>query len=151
MKNNKSKKMFVGVVGIFVILVITVNVLTNDHEEKENETLSRLQTNTDTYSSDTYSSDTYSSNNYSSNTYSSKTCKYTDIELTVYAEHLVEEKLKNPKSAHFSNVEVVKASDEILVTGKVEATNSFGAVVSNGFIVTFEADGSATGDVIFTE
>lgn len=141
MKNNKSMKIidkaFVGVVGVFVILVITVNVLTNGYEEKENETLSRLKTNTKTYNA--------------TKTYSSNTCKYTDIELKVYAEHLVEEELKNPKSADFSNVEVVKASDEILVTGRVEATNSFGAIVSNGFIVTFEADGTATGDVIFTE
>lgn len=141
MKNNKSMKIidkaFVGVVGVFVILVITVNVLTNGYEEKENETLSRLKTNTKEYNS--------------TKTYSSNTCKYTDIELKVYAEHLVEEELKNPKSADFSNVEVVKASDEILVTGRVEATNSFGAIVSNGFIVTFEADGTATGDVIFTE
>lgn len=141
MKNNKSMKIidkaFVGVVGVFVILVITVNVLTNGYEEKENETLSRLKTNTKTYNA--------------TKTYSSNTCKYTDIELKVYAEHLVEEELKNPKSADFSNVEVVKASDEILVTGRVEATNSFGAIVSNGFVVVFEADGTATGEIAFTE
>lgn len=141
MKNNKSMKKidkaFIGVIGVFVILVITVNILTNGYEKKENESLARLETNTKTYNT--------------TKDYSSNTCKYTDIELKVYAKHLVEQELKNPKSADFSNVEVVKASDEILVTGKVEATNSFDAIVSNGFIVTFEADGTATGEVAFTE
>lgn len=93
-------------------------------------------------------------NNYSYNSYkssSSSSCKYTDSELIAYAKHSVENKLKNPKSADFSNVDIVKTSDSILVTGKVSATNSFGGVVSNGFIVTFEADGTATGDVTFTD
>lgn len=87
-----------------------------------------------------------SSSNSSSNA-SSSSSKYTDEEIWVIAKHVVEEKLKSPKSAEFpyiKEVTITRRSDSIIVKSYVDADNSFGAKIRNNFTVVLSADGKNT-------
>lgn len=60
-----------------------------------------------------------------------------------FAKNAVKDKLKSPTTAEFSNVKAVKAeANYCLVTGNVDAQNSFGAMIRNSFTVEIEADGN---------
>ena len=81
------------------------------------------------------SSDTYSSN--SSSSYSSND---REGEAWVCAMKVVEDNLKSPSSADFCKMYEATITDlgddEYMITGYVDAENSFGATIRNDFIVT---------------
>lgn len=61
-----------------------------------------------------------------------------DFGIQVVAEKWVRQKLKNPAGAEFSPYSETTfrhAGDTVFVTGWVDATNSFGAVIRNSYIV----------------
>lgn len=65
-----------------------------------------------------------------------------EIEVRVLTKKLIKDNLKNPSGAKFCGYDELHINQEengtFLVTGWVDATNSFGAVLRNDFQVTFE-------------
>lgn len=56
-----------------------------------------------------------------------------DVDARVMCEQFVEDRLKSPKSADYSGESVFREGDVWVVTGKVDAQNSFGAMIRNSF------------------
>lgn len=78
-----------------------------------------------------------------------KICDLADVTLTdaqvaeyqVIAQDAVKNKLKAPSTADFDNLKVLKdKSGSVLITGTVDAQNSFGAKIRNSFMVTVDAN-----------
>lgn len=62
-------------------------------------------------------------------------------EYQVIAQDAVKKKLKAPATADFDNLKVLKdKSGSVLITGTVDAQNSFGAKIRNSFMVTVDAN-----------
>ena len=62
-------------------------------------------------------------------------------EYQVIAQDAVKNKLKAPSTADFDNLKVVKSKDgSVLISGTVDAQNSFGAKLRRGFMVTVDAN-----------
>ncbi|MES9636699.1 hypothetical protein [Megasphaera elsdenii] len=78
-----------------------------------------------------------------------KICDLADVTLTdaqvaeyqVIAQNTVKDRLKAPSTADFDNIKVVKSKDgSVLITGTVDAQNSFGAKLRKGFMVTVDVN-----------
>lgn len=83
-----------------------------------------------------------------------KICDLADVTLTdaqvveyqVIAQNAVKNKLKAPSTADFDNLKVMKdKSGSVLITGTVDAQNSFGAKIRNSFMVTVDSNKQVTG------
>lgn len=60
---------------------------------------------------------------------------------SMFAQRAVEESLKSPSSAQFSNVQAHPDGEcRYLVAGRVEAQNGFGAMIANNFSALIEFD-----------
>lgn len=82
-----------------------------------------------------------------------KICDLVDVTLTdaqvaeyqVIAQNAVKNKLKAPSTADFDNLKVLKdKSGSVLISGTVDAQNSFGAKIRNSFLVTVDANKQVT-------
>lgn len=78
-----------------------------------------------------------------------KICDLADVTLNdsqvaeyqVIAQDAVKARLKAPSTANFDNWKVLKSKDgTVLITGTVDAQNSFGAKIRNSFMVTVDAN-----------
>lgn len=69
-------------------------------------------------------------------------------EYQVAAEDAVKKQLKAPSTADFTDVVVAKQKGVVTVFGKVDAQNSFGAKIRNGFIVTIDPSSKAVKGVV---
>lgn len=71
------------------------------------------------------------------------TARHTDSEAWVCAKKIVEDSLKSPSTAKFCSFTECKVehlgNGEYMVTGWVEAQNSFGATLRQSFVVTYTA------------
>lgn len=56
----------------------------------------------------------------------------------VTAQHAVKDKLKSPSTAKFSDEKVQRANNMVMVSGNVDAQNSFGATLRNGYLVQID-------------
>ncbi len=68
------------------------------------------------------------------------------------AKHYVKQELKSPSTAQFcpqNEIKIYEASDGIVVSGYVDAENSFGAKIRNNFSVNLTSDGKKLKDVKF--
>lgn len=73
-----------------------------------------------------------------------------DGEIIAIAKNEVKNKLKSPSSAKFCpqyEIKIMRLDDTIMVTGTVEAQNSFGAMINNNFMVLMSPDGTYIEDV----
>lgn len=80
--------------------------------------------------------------------------KYTDNEYKVVAQKVVEENLKSASTAKFckySEMSILKDNKDVIITGYVDAENSFGAVVNVNFTVTYIEGDLNNPSVIFLE
>lgn len=69
---------------------------------------------------------------------------YSEAAVIATAKHYVRNQLKSPSSAKFcpqNEISIYEASDGIIVSGYVDADNSFGAKIRNYFTVTLTSDG----------
>lgn len=70
------------------------------------------------------------------------------VEFKTIAEGAVKKQLKAPSTADFNDVVVAKQKGVITAFGKVDAQNSFGAKIRNGFIVTIDPGSKAVKGVL---
>ena len=71
-----------------------------------------------------------------------KTARHSDLDAYIIAKEIVKGSLKSPSSAKFcssSEVTVSNSGNSYTVTGWVEAQNSYGAMLKQDFIVTYDA------------
>ncbi len=77
--------------------------------------------------------------------------EFDQYDIKVIAEQEVEERLKAPSTAKFSNIEVTKTGSTWVVTGYVDAQNSFGAMIRNRFRVEIKDNGYPKYTVVSVE
>ncbi len=77
--------------------------------------------------------------------------EFDQYDIQVIAEQEVEERLKAPSTAKFSNIEVAKSGSTWVVTGYVDAQNSFGAMIRNRFRVEIKDNGYPKYTVVSVE
>lgn len=61
-------------------------------------------------------------------------------EFQIIAQEAIKKQLKSPSTAQFNDIKVQRNKTGVIVTGSVDAQNSFGAMLRNAFMVTINYD-----------